>query len=413
MRTERPPVLLYLLTAVVLAVSLAILVWLHQNYRFQRDRTLKDMQGFFPRDTVLKPAYDRNIRFGRLEELTRTFESSLFARRVIVTKMTDRLGEHPVHPFYLPATQPDWKTLVADWTRLPLVEKGETYGVLYVQENHAALNGVRWAIGGLAALLLLTLALLTARLMTQHSALYGAYVALNEKDRQLVRLERLSLAGQLAANILHDIKKPVANIKHSLADLEMMLRDLAGGSPALRNIKDQTDLFFVILRDLGLERFVRSKDADKEYVDVHETLRRSCALVQYERDKTEVTMEFNARPTPLVLAAPYRLIQVFSNLILNAYQAMRGQEGRLILRTRSENGSVIVEVADTGPGVPEAIRAKLFEPFESGKPEDEGTGLGLYISRNIVEEMGGSLTLAPSECGACFRVRLPLVHSDN
>ena len=227
----------------------------------------------------------------------------------------------------------------------------------------------------------------------------------------MVRLERLALAGQLSANIFHDIKKPVANIKHSLADLEMIMRDLAGGSPALRNIREQTDLFFTILRDLGLERFVRAKDSDKEYVDLHDILRRSCALAQYERGKVEINWDLDKTRPPLVLAPPYRLIQVFSNLTLNAYQAMNG-EGKLTFRTHVSDGRVMAEVVDTGPGVAPPMRARLFEPFESSKPEDEGTGLGLYISRSIIEELGGSLRLAEAGAsdapGARFVVELPV-----
>ncbi|MCX7046704.1 MAG: HAMP domain-containing sensor histidine kinase [Candidatus Sumerlaeota bacterium] len=427
MKPGRAQIPLYILTAIALAFSLAILVWLHQRYASDRERALQDMCRFFTRDEVLRPPHDLNLRFDKIEDLARKSEETLFAERVFVTKMLDGGREHLVRPFYFAALNPGWKESLASWTRLPLTdERGETYGALYIKENRTTLMAVRGAIGGLGALLLLTLGLLTARLVWQQSELKGAYVALAEKDRQLVRHERLALVGQLSANILHELKKPVANIKQNMADLEMMLLDLAGSSPAVRSIKEQTELFFMILKDLGIEKMARSRDTEKEYADLYGILRQACALVQYENKAREIETIWdldNSRP-PLVLAPRYRLIQVFSNLILNAFQAMDGK-GSLTLRARIETGKVICEVSDTGPGVAPEMRARLFEPFESTKPEDMGTGLGLYISRNIITELGGTLELAPAGpvkpgandsgekgIGARFIVVLPLVEGE-
>jgi signal transduction histidine kinase len=407
MSRSRTQILLYAVVAVALGLSLSILFWLRSRYASDRIEWLRDMQSFFTQDEVLKPPYDLNIRFGQIEALARKFEGSLFAHRVYVSKFVEGEGEHIVYPFYLQALTPNWRASVKGWTRLELTQDGKPYGALYVDENRATQNAVQWSIVGLGTLLVLTLGLLTARVFIQQSEIVGAYVALEEKERQLVRLERLALAGQLSANLLHDIKKPVANIGHNVADLEMALRDLAGGSSALRHIKEQTDLFFAMLRDVGFERFVRADDSGREYVNLNDILRRSCALVQYEADGIETVWDLDESSTLLILAPPYRLIQVFSNLILNAYQAME-DKGRLTLRTRLVGNRALTEVLDSGPGVSPQILARLFEPFESSKPEDQGTGLGLYISRNIVHELGGELRLANTGPGACFVVELPM-----
>ena len=412
MKPARAQMLLYIQTSVTLAVSMVILIWLHQIYTNYRDRSLEDIQGLFSRDEIIKPRYDINFQFRRVESLAKTVRASMFVEDIYVVKMLEDRGEHVIHPFHAAITDPDWQSrLAGGWLRFPLVQGGEVYGVLYIREDTTPLTSVRVAIGLLGALLLLTLALFMVRLLTQQSQLHGAYVALEEKDRQMIQLERLALAGQLTANILHDIKKPVANIKHTLPELDEFFRELAGGSPALRNIKEQTDLFFSILKDLGLERFVRSRDQDREYLDLNNMLRQSCALVQYERKAVEVQWELDGDEPLMALAQPYRLIQVFSNLILNAYQAMEGK-GQLILRSRAEASWAVVEVMDDGPGVDPTMAHRLFEPFESSKPEGEGAGLGLYISRNIVADLGGTLELAPSEWGARFVVRLPLVAAE-
>jgi signal transduction histidine kinase len=98
---------------------------------------------------------------------------------------------------------------------------------------------------------------------------------------------------------------------------------------------------------------------------------------------------------------------VWTNLIDNAVDALRGS-GVLVLRARSVDGSVLVEVADDGPGVPEAVRGSLFEPFVTTKRAGEGSGLGLDNARRIVERRhGGSLSYTTGPDGTTFRVRLP------
>lgn len=411
MRRDRVQSLLYVLAALVLALCLSVLVWLRSEYEASRRQSRDYMRSLFARDDVIRPPHDvASFRFGVVESLVEKSEASPFVRRVYVTKIVERPGaapiEHPVHPFFPWApSEGQWRDAVDGWTRLSLEEEGVDYGALYVEEDRSAAVAVQWAIGAVALMLIVTLGTLIARMAFQQSALVGAHEALAEKDRQLIRLERLSLVGLLSANIIHDIKKPVINIQNSVEDSEEAL-----GREAVENIRGQTDLFLSILRDLGVERFVRSDDSDSEFCDIHDVLRQSCALVRYEKKgSTEVEWDLAQPAAPLALAPYHRLIQIFSNLILNAYQAMEG-EGKLTLRTRVTEEQIIVDVTDNGPGVPAEMRARLFEPFESSKPEGEGTGLGLYICRSIVEGMEGRLYLGKSDVGARFVVELPLAN---
>ena len=110
---------------------------------------------------------------------------------------------------------------------------------------------------------------------------------------------------------------------------------------------------------------------------------------------------------PLVLAQPFRLVQVFSNLILNAYQAIDGK-GTLTLESRAAGGGVEVTVTDTGPGIPIEALPSVFEPFFTARSESEGSGLGLAISRLIVEELNGTVEVDSTAGGpTTFRVWLP------
>jgi len=182
-------------------------------------------------------------------------------------------------------------------------------------------------------------------------------------------------------------------------------------------MRDQVGLFFDILRDLNLERFVRSDEADEEYVDVNRIVEQALRLVQYERAGVQLSVTLMPG-LPLVLARPYRLVQVFSNLILNAYQALEGR-GELQIATRPETtkantsvgdnaNAIVVEIADTGPGIPQESLEHVFSPFYSTKPSEKGTGLGLYISRTIIEQLGGEIRAESQEGkGTRFEITLP------
>jgi two-component system NtrC family sensor kinase len=102
--------------------------------------------------------------------------------------------------------------------------------------------------------------------------------------------------------------------------------------------------------------------------------------------------------------------QVLTNLLVNAQQALEGepQPRRVRLGAHADGNAVVIEVADNGPGIPANVRSRVFDPFFTTKPMGVGTGIGLAVSRGIVEAHGGSLTLAPSDRGATFLLRLPL-----
>ena len=116
-----------------------------------------------------------------------------------------------------------------------------------------------------------------------------------------------------------------------------------------------------------------------------------------------------AEGLPLVPAHPAELNQVWTNLIDNAVQAMAEEGGTLTIRTALDDGHVLVEIGDTGPGVPPELQQKIFEPFFTTKPVGQGTGLGLDISyRVITQRHGGDLRVVSQPGDTRFQVRLPL-----
>jgi signal transduction histidine kinase len=158
----------------------------------------------------------------------------------------------------------------------------------------------------------------------------------------------------------------------------------------------------------------RRRPRDRGCVAVNQVVRDVVDLLAYGLQVSDVDVRLHLSPdVPLVWADEDQLHQVIVNLVANAHQAMcvAPAPRRLSLTTRYDgtNERVLLEVADTRPGVPPGIQARIFEPFFTTKSEGQGTGLGLAPTRGIVDSHGGSIGVSsrPGE-GACFRIELPV-----
>ena len=400
--------LLALLTLLVLVATVGLLLWVEAQYRGEINTAIQSTRDMFLNAKVLKAPNDPRVNFNAVEALARRAESSRIIRQVFVTK---KIAGHDtpilIQPFYYSSIHPDWTQKISALRKEPLAQGGEEVGALYFDLDLRAWRGVQTAIGVALALIVLSLLVLMSRVFTQQRVLTVTNAILEENKRELIRLERLSLAGLLTANIFHDIRKPITNIKHELADLSEALGGFGGATRSLKNMRDQVNLYFDILRDLNIERFVGTDEADEEFVDVNRVLEQALRLVQYERGSTQLSIVLTPS-LPLVLAYPYRMVQLFSNIILNAYQALEGR-GELQINSRAEGERIIVQFTDNGPGISPEILKEIFTPFYTTKPAEKGTGLGLYISRSIVEQMRGDINVqsAPGQ-GATFTISLPV-----
>jgi two-component system sensor kinase FixL len=238
------------------------------------------------------------------------------------------------------------------------------------------------------------------------------------QNMELARVGRVAVMGELAASLAHEVNNPIGAM---VANASAGQRLIAGG-------KIETDELTELLADIvadgrrageivqGIRNMVRKGQARRSLTKIDETiddLLRIVRAVALEREVAVVAQV--GSDAGQVWADPVQFLQVLLNLTINAFEAMsamRPDARRVVIRThRNLNGDILVSVRDFGPGFPPGVSDQLFEPFFSTKAD--GTGMGLAISRSIVEDHGG--TLSGENCadgGACFTICLPAAKED-
>ena len=236
---------------------------------------------------------------------------------------------------------------------------------------------------------------------------------LRESDLQLAQGVRLAALGTLAAGLAHEINNPVAFIRSNLnylAELPASQRE----DPEFEEVLGETEEGVARLRGIVDELLRMSSPGSAGFGEVRlsEVVESALPTLRFEA-RDDVALEARLVPIPAVHGDRNLLGQVVANLVLNAIQAVRtgGTHGVVRIATFSDDRRAVLEVSDTGPGVAPAVAQRIFEPFFTTKPAGEGTGLGLAVSRQLVERHGGKLSLVASERGARFQVELPLLHS--
>jgi PAS domain S-box-containing protein len=239
------------------------------------------------------------------------------------------------------------------------------------------------------------------------------------QNMELARVGRVAVMGELAASLAHEINNPVGAI---VANASAGQRLLAAGKIETPEL---TELLGDIVADgrrageviQGIRNMVRKGEARRSLIPIVDTIRELVRMVHADAIGRDVKVTAKVDPDAgQVWGDPVQLLQVLLNLTLNAFEAMsavRPDARRLAIRAyRNGNGDILVSMRDSGPGFPSGIADQLFEPFFSTKVE--GTGMGLAISRSIIEAHGGTLMAENcDEGGACFTVCLPKAKEDN
>lgn len=219
--------------------------------------------------------------------------------------------------------------------------------------------------------------------------------ALQAARNEVLRSERLAAIGGLAAGVAHELRNPLTSVK-------LLLQHAAsqGGSHAsipsarMSLILEEIDRMEATIQ--GLLDFSRPVAPQRQVHDLRHTLKRAVHLIEGRAEKQQVQRKIDLGHEPLMVDGdPQQLHQVFVNLLLNAIEAMpQGGTIEVVLQPSAE-GLIRLTIRDTGQGIPPELVPRLFEPFASGK--ERGTGLGLAVSRRILEEHGGTIAIRPAD----------------
>jgi signal transduction histidine kinase len=279
---------------------------------------------------------------------------------------------------------------------VPLKSRGGTSGVLNLTrlrgrpftERHlwfTALLGERLASS-----------IEAARLFTEREQLQA----------QLVQSAKMASLGVMASGIAHELRNPLAIASAAAQLLRERPADAALRGEALEKIHRSVVRASGIIE--GLLKFARPVDGPPEAVDVNALVRETCLLMQEQCTAHGVTIKTQfAAGLPPVEADGRLLQQVFTNLMLNAQQAMPDGGSLAVTTSLDERDRVLIRFTDTGTGIHPDDLPKVFDPFFTTRPTGQGVGLGLAISYQIIERHHGTIELASSGGGTTAAIRLP------
>jgi len=229
---------------------------------------------------------------------------------------------------------------------------------------------------------------------------------LRSAQDEVLRSERLAAIGGLAAGVAHELRNPLTSVKLLLQHAASRGGDAVMAAPRVALILDEIDRMEATIQ--GLLDFSRPAQPLRKLHDLRETLERALHLVEGRAEKQRVETELALGLDPVwVDGDPQLLHQVFVNLLINGIEAMpEGGSLAVNLVSEPDGSDVVVEIVDSGEGIPADLLPRLFEPFATAK--ERGTGLGLAVSRRIIDQHHGAISVRPnSPRGTIFQVTLP------
>lgn len=251
--------------------------------------------------------------------------------------------------------------------------------------------------------------------------LSAAYAELQVQQVQLIQAAKMASLGELVAGIAHEINNPLAFILSHLDTVRSSLNKATAvlpqplPSPVQKNIHkahqrlDECQVGADRIRDLVLKlrTFSRLDEGERKSVRISECVTSVLKILEH-RYQHRIVVQTNFGYPDVVECFPSLLNQAIMNLLANSIDAIVGP-GEISVMTGADGSDYVIAIADTGPGIPEGLRARVFEPFFTTKPVGVGTGLGLSITYSIVQTHRGTLDLAPRPGGGTIAtIRFPL-----
>ncbi|MFH1992427.1 MAG: ATP-binding protein [Pseudomonadota bacterium] len=239
---------------------------------------------------------------------------------------------------------------------------------------------------------------------------------ISELNEQLIQSDKMAALGKMAVGIAHEINNPLAIIGEKAG----WMRDLLAEEEfkESENFKEYEKSVDKIEEHVERARkithnmlgFARRMEHRLDDVDINTVLNQTIELLQNHAQINNIDIQRDLQPDlPIIASDHAQLQQVFLNMLNNAIDAIE-KDGSIKVKTRKEDSHIVVSIKDDGPGIAEEYLKKVFDPFFTTKEVGKGTGLGLSVSYNIIEKLGGSITVESKVSqGAEFRVKLPVV----
>jgi signal transduction histidine kinase len=260
-----------------------------------------------------------------------------------------------------------------------------------------------------------------ATLARQMGELRDANEALAERNARLVTLQadlmqrdRLAATGRLVANLAHEIRNPVANLRNLLE----LIRRRASDDPQVRDYAELAIDELLRMHELAEQMLDlnRPRDPKSQRTDAPAVAREVARLATAGAGADEIEVVVDGTATRPAAVAPDALKQVLLNLVQNAREAVRQNGGgvpRIAIDIRDADDGILIRVSDNGPGVPAELRTRIFDPFFTTKSAVDGVGLGLFVAEGLVRSAGGRLALDENaRDGATFIIELPAASLD-
>lgn len=293
------------------------------------------------------------------------------------------------------------------WILVYLQDKTDAFADLYRARR---LGIIIFLLGGLG--IVGTSVFLSRRMVQRIARADREKEMMNE---QVIEAGKLASVGELAAGIAHEINNPMAIMVEEAGWIEDLLQEeefqeganLDEFKRAVKQIKIQGKRCKEITHKLL--SFARKTDPAIKVVQLNDLVEEIVALCEQRAKYSSIHINMNLMPSlPTIHASPSEMQQVLLNLINNAVDAMEKSGGSIDITTRLDGAHVVLDVADTGPGIPQANLARIFDPFFTTKAVGKGTGLGLSICYGIIHKMGGEISVNSAVgIGAVFHIRIP------
>ncbi|MDX2481926.1 MAG: ATP-binding protein [Desulfuromusa sp.] len=224
---------------------------------------------------------------------------------------------------------------------------------------------------------------------------------------QTIQSEKLAEVGRMSAGIAHEINNPLAVISFANQILLEETNYTSDQLELLQRIDNEVERLKGLTTEL-LSYSSGTQEEKRKPTDINVTLREVLALMRYELNKKQIKSIEDLAEIPVLIIDRNRFKQIFINLILNAVQAM-DSGGQIQISTEVNNDkSIFIRLCDSGPGIPDELKQRIFEPFFTSRKDGSGTGLGLYLCRKIIADYQGKLNVYDtSSGGCCFEIMLP------